>query len=119
MSGRRSHSRFVVSRPWNGAMRMLRDVVVQLTGDNELQAFSHAPAIVGEEMTLDVMGAGDTVGFRVKVLESRPVMIDGAVRHRVRLAVLDPKAIERVPGPAKADAGSPVVPLGATPAEAM
>ena len=119
MSGRRSHQRYVVSAPWDGAMRVLRDVVIHRTEDNELQAFSHAPAIIGEEMTLDVMGAGTTMGLRVKVVESRPVMIDGAVRHRVRLAVVNAGPAQAAPAEPKKAADAPAMPFGAAPAEAV
>ena len=88
MSGRRSHPRYVVATPWDGAMRVLRDVVIHRTEGNELQAFSHVPAVADEEMTLDLMGAGATLGLKVKVVDSRPVMIEGSVRHRIRLAIL-------------------------------
>jgi hypothetical protein len=88
MSGRRSHPRFMVATPWDGAMRVLRDVVIHRTDREELQAVSHVPAVAGEVMTLDLMGAGTTLGLRVKVVDSRPVMVEGSVRHRIRLAVL-------------------------------
>lgn len=98
MSGRRSHPRYVVATPWDGAMRVLRDVVIHRTEGNELQAFSNVPAVAGEEMTLDVMGAGETIGLKVKVVDSRPVMVEGAVRHRIRLAVLKaPRAEANAP----------------------
>lgn len=90
MSGRRSHPRFAVTTPWDGAMRVLRDVVVDRLDRNELLAVSHTPAIVGEEMSLDLVGGGTSLELRVRVLESRPVIIDGAVRHRVRLSLLQP-----------------------------
>jgi hypothetical protein len=90
MSGRRSHPRFTVATPWDGAMRVLRDVVVDRTDGDELMAVSHAPGIVGEEMTLDLLGAGSMLALRVRVLESRPVIISGSVRHRIRLALTCP-----------------------------
>jgi hypothetical protein len=93
MSGRRSHPRFAVSTPWDGAMRVLREVVIQRTGDDELLALGHLPATIGEEMTLDVLSAGTTLEVRVRVLESRPVIVDGSVRHRVRLGVLKEKEL--------------------------
>ncbi len=40
-------------------------------------------------MTLDVAGAGHVVTLKVRVQESRPVILDGNVRHRVRLEVLE------------------------------
>ena len=89
MSGRRSHPRYAVATPWDGAMRVLRDVVIQRTESDELQAVSHVAGIAGEDMTLDVMAAGTTIGLKVRVIDSRPVMVDGAVRHRIRLALIN------------------------------
>jgi hypothetical protein len=88
MSGRRSHPRFAVATPWDGAMRVLRDVVVDRVNREELLVISQAPAIAGEGMSLDLVGAGTTIELRVRVIESRPVIIDGAVRHRIRLNVI-------------------------------
>jgi hypothetical protein len=70
-------------------MRVLRDVVVHRAERDELQAVSHVPAVAGEDMTLDLMGAGTTLGLKVRVIDSRPVMVEGAVRHRIRLTVLN------------------------------
>lgn len=92
MAGRRSHPRFAVATPWDGSMRVLKDVVVHRTDSDEVLAVSRTAGIVGEEMTLDVMGAGASVGLRVRVLESRPVIVDGAVCHRMRLALLNAEA---------------------------
>jgi hypothetical protein len=89
MSGRRSHPRFAVATPWNGAIRILRDVVVNRTGDHELLAVSNAAAVVGDVQTLELIGAGQSAQLRVRVVDSRPVIIDGTVRHRIRLAMLD------------------------------
>ena len=89
MSGRRSHPRFAVASPWSGAIRILRDVVVDRTERNELLAVSNAAAVVGEVLSLDLIGGGQNVAMKVRVLDSRPVIIDGTVRHRVRLALPD------------------------------
>ncbi|MBA2302719.1 MAG: hypothetical protein H0W08_08800 [Acidobacteria bacterium] len=78
-----------MATPWNGAMRVLRDVSIQRTEGDGLQAVSHVPGIAGEDMTLDVIGAGTTLGLKVRVIDSRPVMIEGAVRHRIRLALVN------------------------------
>ena len=88
MAGRRSHPRFAVSTPWDGSMRVLKDVVIHRTDSEELLAVSRTAGITGEEMTLDVMSAGASLGLRVRVLESRPVIVDGSVCHRMRLALL-------------------------------
>lgn len=87
MAGRRSHLRFGVSQPWEGALRILRDAVVQRTEAGELLAVSHTPGVVGEVLSLDLLGGGATLEMKVLVLESRPVIVDGAVRHRLRLDV--------------------------------
>ena len=78
-----------MATPWAGALRVLRAVVIHRADRDELQAVSNVPAVAGEEMTLDLMGAGSTLGLKVRVIDSRPVMVEGAVRHRIRLAVLN------------------------------
>ncbi len=73
-------------------MRVLRDVVVHRTDTDELLAVGRSPGMIGEEMSLDLAGGGGSVAMRVRVLESRPVIVDGAVCHRMRLAMLNGKA---------------------------
>ena len=75
-------------------MRVLRDVVIHRTNGEELQAVSNVPAVAGEEMTLDLMGAGATLGLKVRVIDSRPMMVEGSVRHRIRLALLSSQVEE-------------------------
>lgn len=89
MSGRRRHERFAVSEPWDGALRVLRDVLVVEDHPGILKAIGHVPAVAGEHMTLEVAGAGAVATLRVRVVESRPIVLDGAVRHELLLAVLD------------------------------
>jgi hypothetical protein len=88
MSGRRRHERFQPAQPWDGTFRLMRDVIVQGAGD-DLVTIGHAPAAIGEELTLDLAGAGHLVTCRVRVRESRPVILEGRVRHRMRLEVLE------------------------------
>ena len=106
MAGRRSHPRFAVSTPWDGSMRVLKDVVIHRTDTEELLAVSRTAGITGEEMTLDVMGAGESLGLRVRVVESRPVIVDGAVCHRVRLALLTDEETTAASEPATAERGA-------------
>ncbi len=87
MSGRRSHSRFSVANPWSGAVTLQSDVVVNRTQAHELFIISNSAGVRDEELSLDVYGAGEKVSLKVRVLDSRPVIVDGAVRHRVRLSV--------------------------------
>ena len=88
MSGRRRHERFQPAQPWDGTFRLMRDVIVQEDGD-DLVTIGHAPAAIGEVLTLDLAGAGQLITCRVRVLESRPVILEGRVRYRMRLEVLE------------------------------
>ena len=93
MSGRRSDPRFLVASPWDGAVQVLRDVVVNRVHPKELVAISIAPGVIGEEMSLDLMTEGSNVAVRVHVLESRPIIVNGAVRHEIRLGIESVAAI--------------------------
>ena len=88
-SGRRKHDRLTPALPWSGRISVLRDVVVQLQDDGRLVAFGTAAGVVGEVMRLDLSGGGDSVALDVEVLESRPVLLGGSVRHRVQLEVIE------------------------------
>jgi len=66
---------------------VFRDVVVHRYG-GEWIAFGREPAVVGETLVLDLLDLedGDPEGrFTVCVIESRPVIVDGEMRHRIRL----------------------------------
>ena len=100
MASRRSHPRYGLATPWEGAVRVLREVAIANGPTDELLAVSHAPGVIGEEMFLDVNGDGRSLEVRVRVIGSRPVIIDGAVRHRIRLVLVQPlERMERVEAP--------------------
>ena len=104
-------------------MRVLRDVILHRNGPEELLAVSQTPGLVGEEMTLDVIGGGLSIGLRVKVTDSRPLMVDGAVRHRIRLELLNGSrrkdAAETEAATEKQEALESMLAGGAIPAEAI
>jgi hypothetical protein len=95
--GRRSQPRFSVVNPWEGTMRVLRDVVVDRNGENELCAVSVTPGVVGEEMSLELITGVNRRSLRVRVVDSRPVIISGNVQHRLQLAMLN--GFEATPAP--------------------
>ena len=64
LAGRRRHERFALAQRCTGAQRL----------------------------TLDVAGVGTTVRVDVMVADSRPVIIDGSVRHRVTLLIQEASA---------------------------
>ena len=90
MSGRRRYERFQPAQPWDGRLRVLQDVIVQLEPAGRLVAFGHLPGVVGEVVRLDLSGGGHTISLDVRVGESRPVIVDGGVRHRLSLDVVGP-----------------------------
>jgi hypothetical protein len=88
MPGRRRDQRFTLSVPWEGALRVPADVVIERHSDTEMSVVSTAPAHRDELLTLDASGSEPPVTMNVRVTESVPVLIDGVVRHRLRLAIV-------------------------------
>lgn len=85
----RRDPRYLVPRPWEGHLRIPGDVVVE-QHDEEQKEFwvvSPEPMRREEKLTLDLAPPGQSL--TVRVVESRPVMLDGIVRHRLRLAIVD------------------------------
>ena len=85
----RRDPRFLVPRPWEGMLRIPGDVVVEQhdVDQKELWVVSSEPVRREERLTLDLTPPGQSL--TVRVLECRPVMLGGIVRHRLRLAILD------------------------------
>ena len=90
MSGRRSHARFVVTPPVEGVVRVPRDVTVQPDGGNDLVVISPVPGVVDDVLIIELSESGAASSFRVQVAGSRPIMVDGVARHRLRLRVIAP-----------------------------
>jgi hypothetical protein len=53
---------------------------------NEFWVLSVLPARCGEELTLELVEPGRSL--TVRVLENSPVLVEGFVRHRLRLSVV-------------------------------
>lgn len=84
---------------------MLSDVVVQQAGGNgHLLAISPDPGVAAERLMLELAGAGSAATLDVEVTESRPVIVEGAVRHRLELEVHEVVA-HAIPGAPRASAG--------------
>ena len=89
MSGRRSHARFAVLRSPEGVLRVLRDVVIQSRVQDHTIALSREPGILGE-LVMVQFPADNDAGVTARVQESQPIMVDGSVRHQLRLRHVDP-----------------------------
>ena len=87
---RRRDKRFRFSEALGAALRVFPDIVVQQHGADEWVGISRQPAETGETLVLDVMQFDAVEGeihrrIPVCVIESRPVIVDGDMRHRIRL----------------------------------
>ena len=54
-------------------------------GDDEWIAISRETAMAGETLVLDIERGDLRFKFTVHVIESRPIIVDGDMRHRLRL----------------------------------
>ena len=88
MSGRRSHVRFEVIQSPEGVLRVLRDVLVQSADQREVVAISREPGVLGEAVTVEVSAAQTGAGVHARIVESQPVVVNGTVRHRLRLEAI-------------------------------
>ena len=89
MSGRRFYTRFQQGASSEGLIRELRDVAVQYDEfSGELTILSDTPGVIGEVMTLAVVGAEGDVELRVQIVGSRPEIVSGVLRHRLELRPL-------------------------------
>jgi hypothetical protein len=87
MSGRRGHQRLTIGSAADGAVRVLRDVVIDRMDHEELVVVSQTPAVIGEDMSLELFSGSGCVALKVRVLDSRPVVVGGSMRHRLRVVV--------------------------------
>jgi len=88
MSGRRSHVRCAVMQSPEGVLRVMRDVVVQRAGNREVIAISREPGVLGEAVIIEVPADETSAGLQARVVESQPVVVNGTVRHRLRLEAI-------------------------------
>ena len=89
MSGRRNHLRFAVSPPTLGVVRVLSDAEIESVEPDGVCVISRDAAAIDERMVLEVPGEGTDVSVAAQVTETRPVILDNAVRHFLRLRALD------------------------------
>lgn len=88
MQGRRRNFRHGVMNA-EGVLRVLRDVTVSRAAADEFVAISTEPAARGERLTLERTVDGRIVAQAVLVLEAKPALVRGSLRHRLRLRGLD------------------------------
>jgi hypothetical protein len=87
---RRRDLRFNVAGSVEGSLRLFPDVVVKKDDNGEWSGISRLPVGPGEMFVLDVVDLDPLDGevrrrVPVCVIDSRPVLVDGEVCHRIRL----------------------------------
>ena len=102
MSGRRSHVRFAVLQSPAGMLRVLQEVVIQTTRHDHTIALSREPGVLGELVTVQFPHRLDS-NVWARVLDSQPVVVDGSVRHQLRLHHLGEASAEGRDGGAIAE----------------
>jgi hypothetical protein len=84
----RRDTRYLLSRPWEGTLRIPVEVIVERHDEEqkELWVLSTSPAHREEQLRLNLSGPSNSLS--VRVIESSPVLIEGIIRHRLRLAIV-------------------------------
>jgi hypothetical protein len=87
MLGRRSHPRCVIPASIEGVLRVSRDVLVRTCDAEHVTVVSREPGVPGERGQL-TLPAQNAEGVAVRLSTSRPVIMDGAVRHVLQLKLV-------------------------------
>jgi hypothetical protein len=94
MLGRRSYARVMIADGAEGVLRLARDIGLHERHDGDWTAISREAGVLGEVVLVAIVDDG--VAVPARVVESRPIVTDGAVRHRLWLRKLDPEDPARV-----------------------
>lgn len=92
MGDRRRHQRFVFSDACEGTFQLLEDVTIESMNANEVCLVSTAPARIGEVVSVEVPGGAErsSTVLRGTVADSRPIMTNGRLQHRVLVKLRSP-----------------------------
>ena len=85
MAGRRRTTRFLLETPVDAVLCVQHPVVVDSFSGEEMWITSDFPATRNDLFAFSRVGSNPTSNFRLRVEECEPVVVNGAVRHRVRL----------------------------------
>jgi hypothetical protein len=111
MTDRRRNARFSVHTGWEGRLRTLEDVVVESHTPDSVWVISRTPATPGERFMLHLTDSGPPVLLGVRAAESRPILVEGMIRNRVHLVVVERHdALERTDAQAPGDVSSQLNP---------
>jgi hypothetical protein len=83
MLGRRSYPRLSIGSGAEGVLSLARDIAVRVDDRERLIAVSCEAGVIGETVRVEV--PDDGMDVIAQIVESKPFVIDGAVRHRLQL----------------------------------
>jgi hypothetical protein len=63
----------------------MRDVLVERAGDGEVIAVGREAGVTAEVVAVEFPAGDATAALRVRVIESQPIVVNGSIRHRLRL----------------------------------
>lgn len=90
MLGRRSYARITIGEGAEGVLCLATDIGVVEETAGQWIATSREAGVLGESVLVALLDEGITL--QARVVESKPVVTDGAVRHRLCLRRIDADA---------------------------
>ncbi len=88
MLDRRKHPRSALADALPGMLRLVEDVVLENFGGSEMTVVSGVPARSDQCLAITPVGGAAPSALDVQVTESTPAVVDGVLKHRLRLRVL-------------------------------
>jgi hypothetical protein len=83
-----------MSPAWAGSLQTLEDVVVERVAERDIWVLSPSPAHRDEGLVFEMPAEGTAAHVAVRVAESRPVVVNDQLRHRLRLHVVNAAAAD-------------------------
>ena len=83
MLGRRSHDRVSIESGGEGFLSVTRDIAVRIDNHGRMVAIGRDAGSLGERVRVAL--PDQQMDLIAEVIESRPVVCDGAVRHQLLL----------------------------------
>jgi hypothetical protein len=87
MTGRRRSIRYACAVPHEGELRVAYDVIVESRSEREVVAWSDAPQVRGQALTLELGLSEPADGVSARVVECEPIVVEGNLRYRLRFAI--------------------------------
>jgi len=95
MLDRRRHPRSALTDALPGTLRLVEDVLVESFGSTEMTVVSGVPARSDQCLAITPLGGAPPSALDVQVTESTPAVVDGVLKHRLRLRVISERHAER------------------------